>query len=65
MKDIKILWKKTPPKNKNMAANNIKISQKMKGEGQLSICEQIRICYKHQKGALSNTSFQAHTKISF
>ena len=37
----------------------------MKGEGQLSICGQIRICYKHQKGALSYTSFQAHTKISF
>ena len=49
MKDIKILWKKKTPENKNMAVNNIKISQKMKGDGQLSICEQIRICYKHQK----------------
>ena len=44
MKDIKILWKKKTPENKNMAVNNIKISQKMKGDGQLSICEQIRIC---------------------
>ena len=45
----KSFGRKKTPENKNMAMNNIKISQKMKDDDQLSICEQIRICYKHQK----------------
>ena len=57
--------------NKNMVANNIRVSQKPKNKYQLSIekgilkCETTKNCYKQKKRALSYPFIQTDAKINF
>ena len=49
-----------------MVANDIRICQKMKNEGQLSIEKQlIKFFYKHHKEALGYPVIETDVKISF
>ena len=71
MKGVKILLKKKKTESESMDMSDIKILQKMKNIGLLSTerdilkREEINICYKSLKKALSYPFIQTNPKISF